>query len=272
MKAGILTRWMLVLGVLTVTVAVARAHQIQNGSFESGINPPAPPTPPRVSADPGTPNLTEPQTDQPFRPPFLGPLGWSGLADPHDRHARGHSRSGGSQQQAPLLKPPAHKNAGHHGGGGGGSGNGSGGGGSHGRGQSDSQPHALQTLVTDTATPLYPAAGTSDAIAVSTPDGTASAGSSEDPRDGSPPGTGDSGDWVRDPIWVASLRGSGPLSFLAETEGETFSLRKSPNGDEEPSPFGDDGGVGTIPNPAPPGLILGLMAVGTLAMRYRRVH
>lgn len=265
MMAGIHTRLILVLGVLTITAAVGRSHQIQNGSFESGINPPVPPTPPRVSADPGTPNLTEPQTDQPFRPPFLGPLGWYGLANTNgnpnqNTNPRG---SGGSSQQTPRLQAPPHKKAGHRGGGGGGGR----GGGSHGQRHTGSQPHAINTLVAETTTPLYPDPGANEQIGTADSTGTQTAGV----PDGS---SSESDVLVRDPVWVANLRGSGPMGLMAGP-GPGFGV----DGGTDPfAPLASDSGndaqsrdqTETIPSPAPPGLILGLMAFGTAAFRLRR--
>lgn len=268
MMDGIQNRLTLGLWALMATAANGFAHQIQNGSFESGINPPAPQTPLRVSADPGTPNLTEPQSDQPFRPPFLGPPGWSGLANPNSARSQNPSRSQGSSQQAPLMQPPTATNAGHGGGGGGGTGGG--GNGSRGNSPDNSQPHPLQTLLAETTTPLYPDSGTNASIGTNDTDGT-----------GTPGTTGDNGVRERDPIWVASLRGSAPASMLGNPgDGNPGAAPFSPQsltsssvsdiaGDSQSS---DDSKSDVIPNPAPPGVLLGLMAVGTLAIRYRRTR
>lgn len=243
MPAGIRTPWFVIV-VLVAAAPTAFAHQIHNGSFESGINPPAPPTPPRVAADPGTVDLTESAENEPV-PPFLGPLGWSGLVGGPMSSFQSTGLPGGQSRSSigrnGLRNGPRSGRPGQSGGGGGaGGGSGSGGGGP---GRSGSQPTPGTAILNQSEESLYPNQdSTLPTLANSTDD------------------MEDEGTILeKDPVWVAQLFKPSP----------TGSLQSQPSEDPGDAISSDNDGP-IHSNPAPAGVWLGLMALGTVALRYRR--
>ena len=247
MNAKIRLRLIFALCVLAFSTAAGRAHQIQNGSFESGINPAAPSADPRVAADPGDPNVTSKPAAQPFTAAFVGPMAGGTFKGSSDAETMTGPRPGGSGPS--NSQPGGGQFAQGPGSGGNGSAGGGGGGNSAGLRSSNSGPMA--SLMTATADSLYPEAETPTPLdEIAEPN---------QPTIDTVESTG----FVLEkaPVWVAS---NAPNQLAALT-GSGFD--GSPSGS-----FGIDAlAAGPIhQNPAPPGVVLGLLAVGPLVVRFRR--
>ena len=252
------------IALVALSTSVGRAHQIHNGSFESGINPTAPSTPTGVAADPGDPNLTNMATKQPFTAMFVGPSAPTAFGPTTGSTSPlGRQNGSGQSDMAPgLSAAPRGPGNGRSGGGGG---SGSGGSGSGGNGTS--RPGPMDELIDQTADSLYPDEETPTPL-----------DEADGPNQSSTTGSDSSGGTVLEkaPVWVAAVMPNGlptvgGAGFGGPEFGSGFGLGSgSGSGASDPFAAATFAAGPIHQNPSPPGVILGLLAAATLAGRYRR--
>lgn len=252
---------------ITGLPTTAIAHQIQNGSFESGINPPAPPPPTRVTADPGLPSHQSGKTPSGMPLTLFLPPWWNRpIPEDHASHATPRHGSGGAA--VPKLMMPTRPRTSR-----GGGGAGAGGGGGNPSGEAGDSMQAFE----ETVEPAFPAWMTQ----------------LEDETSGH---SETSGAWLEEPSTnrlsarsLDGLRGIAARRSHGIHSDTGIILEKAPvwvssfarNASElsrgvdiADSPI-DDSTDGDLPpvyeNPAPGGIILGMMAVLAAGI-HRRVR